>query len=155
MNLENVLLFINKTFVLKIRNISIEPTYWEAFAIVFLIFLLILTFARVRYLYIHWSLGKQSIAFLFWGFIIALIMEGFFLIGGRTLFTEVLGIKNVPKPLSTVLDEGRSRLVNVLGTSDSNQKGKAIDHPTFQSVLTDFDDLPEVDEIQVKEVLCK
>ena len=101
--------FINRTFPFKVRNLDIEPTYWQAFAIVFLLFLLVLTIARVRYLYVHWNLGKSSLSFLFWGFVLSLIFEGFLFISGKTLLTEVWGWKNAPKPLSTALDEGRNR----------------------------------------------
>ena len=100
--------FISKTFNFKLGNLDIAPTYWQAIAIVFLLFLLVFTLARVRYLYIHWSLGKNSIAFLFWGFILALILEGFLIIGGKTVLTEVLGWQDVPKPINTALDLGRN-----------------------------------------------
>ena len=55
---------------------------------------------------------------LFWGFLLAIIIEGFLLVGGRTIFTEVLGLRSVPKPLSTILDIGRARMVKVLGVED-------------------------------------
>jgi hypothetical protein len=109
---------INRTFSFKLGSMDVAPTYWEAVAIVFLLFLLVFTLARVRWLYVHWSMGKGSIAMLVWGFILALIVEGFFWIGGNTLFTKVLGWENAPKPIGTVLDIGRGRLVNVLGTQD-------------------------------------
>jgi len=66
--------------------------------------------ARVRYLYVNWSLGRSAIAMLFWGFLLAIIFEGFLIISGRTILTEILGWDNPPKPISTIIDIGRGRL---------------------------------------------
>ena len=114
--------FIQKTFNLKLGGMDIEPTYWQAGVIIFLIFLLILTLARLRYLYVHWALGKSAVAMVFWGFILAVIFEGFLLISGRTIFTEILGWQNPPKPISTILEASRTKLVKVLGVSDEKER---------------------------------
>ena len=114
-----ILNFFGKTFhPFKVGKLYITPTYWQALVIVILLFFLVFTLARMRYLYVNWHLGRHSFAMFFWGFLLALIIEGFFIVGGRTLFTEILGMKNAPKPISTILDIGRSRLINVLGISD-------------------------------------
>ena len=114
-----ILNFFGKTFhPFKVGKLYITPTYWQALVIVILLFFLVFTLARMRYLYVNWHLGRHSFAMFFWGFLLALIVEGFFIVGGRTLFTEILGMKNAPKPISTILDIGRSRLINVLGISD-------------------------------------
>src|SRR4030067_1963214 len=106
------LFWLNKSIgTYNIKGIYIEPTYWQAFAIVFLLFLLVLTFARLRHLYVHWSVSKPAVSFIFYGFLLALVVEGFLIISGRTLFTEILGWKNAPKPVSTILDAGRVKLV--------------------------------------------
>jgi hypothetical protein len=111
---------LGKTFSpIKVFSINITPTYWQALVIIILLFLLVFTLARMRYLYVNWHLGKHSISLFFWGFLLALIVEGFFILGGRTLFTEILGMKNVPKPISTVLDIGRNRLIKVLGVTST------------------------------------
>src|SRR3989344_4366073 len=111
---------LNKTFkTFKIGSLYVDATYWQVGAIILLVFLLIFTLARLRYLYVHWSLGKGSIAMLFWGVVLAIIMEGFFILSGRTIFTEILGMKNVPKPFSTVLNISRQKVVNVLGTENA------------------------------------
>ena len=108
---------INKSFgTYNIKGLYIEPTYWQAGAIVILIFFLLIALARVRYMYVHWSLGEHAFAMFFWGFLFALILEGFLMIGGRTLLTEVIGWENAPKPLAAFITAGRERLVNVLGT---------------------------------------
>ncbi len=152
----NLLKVINKSFgTYTIRGIDIEPTYWEAAAIVFLIFLLILTFARVRYLFIHWSISKPSISMIFWGFLLALILEGFLIIGGRTMLTEVLGWKNAPKPISTALDAGRSKLVEVLGVTKEVPESVAKDTPTYQSVIGDYESLSSEDKEVVGNFICK
>jgi len=107
---------LNKTVkTIKIGNLNFEATYWEAVIIVLLLFFLVFTLARMRFLYVHWSLGRHAFAMLFWGIVLTIIVEGFFMLSGRTLFTEILGMKKVPKPFSTILDIGRSKMVNVLG----------------------------------------
>src|SRR4030042_2716979 len=107
---------LNKTIkTFKIGNLNIDATYWEAGVIILLLFLLVFTLARMRFLYVHWSMGKHAFAMLFWGVVLTVIVEGFLMLTGRTIFTEILGLKKVPKPFSTFLNIGRERLVNVLG----------------------------------------
>lgn len=145
---EKIVGIFNKTFAFKVRNLDIEPTYWQAGAIVLLLFLLVWTVARIRYLYVHWSLGKSSIAFLFWGFVIALILEGFLLLGGRTIFTEILGWNDAPKPFSTALDIGRERLVETLET-DSEKVSR------HEDVIKLYNNLDDVELQKVKQYICE
>ena len=147
--------FINKSFgTYTIRGLEIEPTYWQAAAIVFLLFLLVLTFARIRWLYIHWSFGKGSFSFLFYGFLLALVLEGFLIIGGRTFMTEILGWENAPKPISTALEAGRAKLVQVLGATDEIPESVASEPPTYQSVVSDFQSLSPDDAESVRSFVC-
>ena len=147
--------FIRRTFNFKIGNLQLSPEYWQAVVIVLLLFALVLTFARMRYLYLHWSFGKSSIAMIFWGFLFALILEGFLLIGGKTLLTEVLGWKNAPKPISTFLDAGRAKLVQVLGVTDEIPHTAASELPTSLSVVSDFQSLSSEDAEEVKLLICE
>ena len=142
-----------KTFNLKVGNFTLAPNYLQAGLIVLLIFLLVWTFARLRYLYVHWSLGKSAIAFLFWGFLLAVIVEGFLIIGGRTIFTGLLGWKNAPKPISTVLDVGRARLMNVLGESDEIPQSDQVE--TYQSVMSGFERLEGEEKDVVRLYICE
>ena len=154
--MQNVLKLLNKSFgTYNIKGIDVEPTYWMAIAIVFLIFLLLLTVARVRYLYVHWNLSRTSLAFLFYGFLFALILEGFLVIGGRTLFTEILGWENVPKPISTFLDTGRQKLVNVLGITEEVPASFAQETPTYQSVMSNYESLSIEDQESIRDFICK
>ena len=100
----NIVDYINKTFSFNIGKISIAPTYWQAGAILFLIFLLVLSLARLRHMYVGWSL-KGFVPNLLLGFFLALIVEGFLIISGRTLLTSLVGWENAPKPISTAIDE--------------------------------------------------
>ena len=130
--------FIGKTFSFNVGQLEIEPTYWQVAAIVFLLFALVWTLARLTHMYVAWSLGKSSVSMLFWGFLLTLILEGFLLIGGRTLLTEVLGWKNAPKPIGTALDIGRERLVDVLGVTEEIPQSMAKENSTSESVILDF-----------------
>lgn len=149
-----ILQFLNRTFgIYRIKGIEIAPTYWQAFAIIFLIFLLILTLARLRHLYVHWSVSKPSLSMIFWGFLLAIILEGFLFIGGKSFLTLVLGWKNVPKPISTALDIGRERLRSVLGTS---QEALEIQNakPSYKSVIQDYQSLTPLEAEEVKSFIC-
>lgn len=145
---------INKTVNLKLGGLNIEPTYLQAGILMALIFVLVLTLARMRSMYVSWSLGKSAVAMIFWGFILALIVEGFLLIGGRTLFTEVLGWKNAPKPISTVLDAARMRLVNVLGVADEVPLSYASYQPTFDEAVKMIQLLSPEDTVKLESAIC-
>lgn len=124
--------YTTQTLKYKIGSVAFEPTYLQAAEIVALIFLLILTLARLRRMYVHWSF-KGFVPSIMFGFILALIVEGFLLIGGRTLLTEIIGWDNAPKPLAHALDSGREKLVNVLGA----QAGEVPSSYASQSVSAD------------------
>lgn len=100
----------------KIGELTFAPNVLTAAAVVFLLFLLVVTMAQVRRHFLDWSV-KGAFFGIFLGFVLALIMEGFFILSGRTALTQVLGWKNAPKPIQTALDQGRSKLVEVLGVS--------------------------------------
>lgn len=143
-----------KTFSFKAGSWDIQPTYWQAAAIIFLLFLLVLTLARLRHMYVHWSL-KGGGGMIVLGFFLALIIEGFLLLAGKTLLTEVLGWQNAPKPISTALDEGRKRLVNVLGVNDEIPNYSSSVQPSYQSVISQFEVLSGDDKAAVKVFLCE
>ena len=152
----DILRIINKSFgVYTIKGIQIEPTYWEAAAIVFLLFLLVLTLARLRYIYVNWHLSKQSISFLFYGFLLALILEGFLILSGRTLFTTIIGWKNPPKPISTALDAGRAKLVQVLGVEATVPSSVASELPSPQSVFSDYQNLSSEEKQEAQQFICQ
>ena len=127
--------------------------YWQAGAIIFLIFLLILTMANFRKHYVDWSL-KGGVIGIFFGFLLALILEGFLLIGGKTALTEVLGWKNPPAPLAQVLDAGRSKLIQVLGVQTQIPVSFAKENVTIQSAIETLQNLAPNDLKQVKNILC-
>jgi hypothetical protein len=138
----------------KMGDLYFSPSYLQAGLIVFLLFLLVLTFARLRRLYLQWSL-KGALSMVFVGFFLALIIEGFFLIGGRTMLTELLGWKNPPKPISVALDAGREKLVNVLGTTSEVPSSKASEPLTPSQLLEEFMNLTSSDQQAVKTIICK
>ena len=145
--------FLFKTFTLNLGKFSIPIPYWQAGAIIFLIFLLILTMANFRKHYVDWSL-KGGIIGIFFGFLLALILEGFLLIGGKTALTEVLGWKNPPAPLAQVLDAGRSKLIQVLGVQTQIPVSFAKENVTIQSAIETLQNLAPNDLKQVKNILC-
>ncbi len=143
------------SFVFNVGGLTFNPSYVQAGAIVFLLFLMVLTLARLRKLYVGWSLGKGSIAMIAWGFILTVILEGFFLLSGRTILTEILGWENAPKPIQVALDSGRNKLVNVLGVTDEVPSSMANETPTFQSVVTDYQTLPAEDSSKARALICQ
>ncbi|KKQ25209.1 MAG: hypothetical protein US62_C0004G0009 [Candidatus Woesebacteria bacterium GW2011_GWA1_37_8] len=146
--LQPLIKFLNKPFgVYEFKGISVEPRYWMAGAIVVLVFLLLLSLARLRYEYVHWSVSKPSLAMIFWGFIIAILFEGLLMVFGKTMFTEILGWKNAPKPISTIIDIGRNKFVTVMGASDEKA--------SYKSVVTDYESLSDKEGEKVKDYICK
>lgn len=143
-----------RTFDLHIGDFVISPSYIQAFLIVVLIFLLIYSMAHVRHLYIHWSF-KPAISWLLMGVVFALIVEGFLLLSGRTLVTEILGWKNAPQPLKTALDTGRSRLADVLGSQMSVPDLSAANPPKVEDVYTYYEALDEPSSQQFRSMVCK
>lgn len=152
---QQVLTILQKTFSFDVGEWQIEPTYWQAGAIIFLLFLLVFTLARMRYLYVHWSFGKQNLSFLFFGFLLTLILEGFLILSGRTLFTEIIGWKNAPKPISTALEAGRTKLVGVLGVTEEIPESVASETPTYESVVSDYQSLTSPEELKVRTFICE
>lgn len=145
---------ISKTFDLKLGTLNIQPTYWQAGTIIILLFALVLTLARMRYLYVSWSLGKSAVAMIFWGFLLALVIEGFLLISGRTLLTEILGWENAPKPIANVLQVGRLRLVDVLGVTDEIPQSLASQEPTMTDVVKLIQFLNEEEKVKLESMIC-
>jgi len=142
-----------KTFNLNLGKFSIPVPYWQAMAIVFLVFVLILTFARFRRHYVDWSL-KGGVFGIFFGFLFALILEGFLLIGGKTALTELFGWKNAPTPIAHALDAGRSQLINVLGITTEIPTSYAKEESTVQKVMESVQSLNPDDLTKVKNILC-
>lgn len=151
-----VLNFLNKSLgVYTVSGMEIEPTYWEAGAIVILIFLLILTLARLRYIYIEWHFSRHNLSFLFYGFLLALILEGFLLLSGRTFLTATLGWKNAPKPISTALDAGREKLIKVLAAQDQIPDSVAKESVSPNTVISNYESLPFSEREVVKSSVCE
>lgn len=138
----------------KIGSLEFAPSYLQAGAIIFLSFLLILTLARLRHIYIHWSLGKTSMSMIFWGFLLAVVVEGFLLIGGRTLFTEILGWKSAPKPISNLLDIGRKKVVSVLGVTDEIPTSNAEMKPSLEELTNQYKSLTKDEARRFRENIC-
>lgn len=147
--------FINKgpTFNLKIGKTLLMPTYINAALIVLLLFLLFITLAQVRRHFMTWSFKGAAFG-IFLGFLLALIIEGFLIIGGRTAFTEILGWKNPPKPVSVALDAGRGKLMKVLGTNTKVPLTEAKISNT-SDVMNGFNSLSSDEQEKIKAELCR
>ena len=149
------LVVANRTFDFEVGSLGFAPTYWQAIAIVFLLFLLLWTLARLRRMLVGWSLGKSAYSMLFWGFLLTLILEGFLLIGGRTLLTEILGWKSAPKPILNALDVGRDKLVNVLGITDEIEATVAKENPTAADAVKLYQSLPPEEAEKFQTMICE
>jgi hypothetical protein len=144
--------FLGRTFNVSLGKYTLSPTYFYAVVIVFLLFLLVLTLAQVRRHFLNWSL-KGGIFGIALGFFLALILEGFMVIGGKTVVTEVLGWKNAPKPIITALEAGRNRLVDVLGVTDEIQTSEASQPPGTQ-IIELYQSLPPALQEEVRYEIC-
>ena len=138
----------------NIGNFSISPSYIQAGAIVLLLFILVLSLANLRRHFLNWSV-RGSVFGIFMGFILALILEGFLIIGGRTVLTEIVGWKDAPKPLVNLLDAGRDKLVEVLGVSAPIPESFATKEKTSLDILDEFRKLNVTEANKVKSAICK
>jgi len=129
------------------ENLYFSPNYITFGLTILMIFLLILTFARLRHVYVHWSL-KGSGSMIALGFILAILLEGLLLIGGKTFLTAIFGVENAPKPISTALDTGRQEFEEVLGVCDIDGDYKVSD------LVAIYDRMPQDDQERVKENIC-
>lgn len=137
-----------------IGKISFSPSYVQAGAIVVLLFLLILSLAQMRKYFVNWSL-KGALFGIFFGFLFALILEGFLIIGGKTALTELVGWKNAPKPIVKVLDAGRNKLVEVLGVTDEIPFSTAKENTKFEDIVDLFQGLNPQEAQRAKKIICR
>lgn len=144
---------LGESINLKFGNFSFSPSYLQAGAVIVLSFLLILSLAQIRRHFIDWSI-KGAIFGLFLGFLLALILEGFLVVGGRTALTEVLGWKNPPKPVANILDVGRAKLVNVLGVTEEVPSSQALTNPTADDAVEVLQTLDPTEMKKVKTLIC-
>jgi hypothetical protein len=144
---------ITKSVNFKIGGIDFNPSYIQAVLIVFLIFILLLTLARLRRMYVRWSL-KGLFPSIFFGFIIVLVLEAFLFIGGKTLLTEILGWESAPRPISNVIDIGRAKLVKVLGTTDEVSASQSKDDD-LDTLVKIYQTLPTSDADEFRSIICE
>lgn len=150
MNLQE---FLGNTVKLDVGSIKFSPNYLQAGSIIVLLFLLILTLAQLRQKFVHWSM-KGSLIGIFFGFLLALILEGFLIIGGKTAVTELLGWKDAPKPVTVALDKGKDKLVDVLGVTDEIPSSFASTDPTADDAISLLQTLDPVEIKKVKALIC-
>ena len=145
---------LTKSFDLNLGGFSLPFAYWQAIAIIFLLFLLVLSLAQFRHHFVNWSFKGAAFG-LFFGFLFALILEGFLIIGGKTALTELLGWKNAPKPLSVALEAGRDKLVQVLGLQAQIPQSLAKDDTSVGATLEVIQGLNPADLKKLKTLLCQ
>jgi hypothetical protein len=150
----NALKLVVGKFDINIGNISFPFSYAQAALIVFLIFLLILVMAQFRRHFADWSI-KGAVFGIFFGFLLALILEGFLIVGGRTAITGILGWKNAPAPISIALDAGRNKLIQVLGIKDQIPSSFAKENTTVAGAVDLLQSLSPADVKKVKTIFCQ
>lgn len=130
------------------------PSLVEVALIVFLLFLLVVTLAQVRHHLLEWAF-KGIFPGIFLGILIAFTIEGFLIVGGKTALTEILGWKNPPKPISSILDAGKAKLTQVLGTSTTIPLSNAQEKPSLQKVIDSFQSLNPTDAKKARDLICQ
>ncbi len=135
------------------ENMYFSPGYLQAGTIVILLFIFTLSMARLRRMYVKWSF-KGAPGMIAMGFLLAIILEAFLIIGGRTIFTEFLGWNNPPKPISVALDSGKERLVDVLGDESQVPMSQASDSMSSEMFIRGYEELSEDEAETVREYIC-
>jgi hypothetical protein len=146
--------FFSDNLNLKVLHVNFSPNVIKFGAIILLLFILVLTLARVRRHFMDWSF-KGALFGIFFGFLLALILEGFLIIGGRTAITEVLGWKNAPQPIQVALDSGKSQLIRILGIKDEIPSSTAKENITVQGAIETLQSLNPTDMKKVKTLICQ
>ena len=141
-------------FNLNLGKFSLPVSYAQAAFVIFLIFLLVLVLAQFRRHFVDWSI-KGALFGIFFGFLLALILEGFLIVGGRTALTGVLGWKNPPAPISLALDAGRNKLIQVLGIQDQIPSSFAKENATVTGAVELLQSLNPADIKKVKTIFCQ
>jgi hypothetical protein len=136
-----------------VNNFSFSPTYFKAGGIAILFFLLLVSFAVFKR-YMNKSTLQGGVVGIFFGVLIALIIEGFLLIAGKTAVTELLGWKNAPKPIETALNLGREKLVNVLGVTDEIPSSYADSDPTLDEAIEVLQSMNPTELKKIKSIIC-
>lgn len=147
---------LSKGFNLNLGKFSFSPSYIQAGAIIVLLFILVLTLAQIRRHFVDWSL-KGALFGLFFGFLLAFILEGFLIIGGKTAMTQVLGWKDPPKPIANLLEMGKGELIKVLGKQVEVTIPAAVAkiNPTFSDGVSFFQSLNPAEAQKLKNFICR
>lgn len=146
--------FFGNGFNFDFGSFAFAPSYLQAGLIIFLLFILVLTLAQIRRHFVDWSV-KGAIFGIFFGFLLALILEGFLIIGGKTAVTELLGWKQPPKPIADLLEIGRVKLVQVLGVSSEIPRSVAKVSPTAKDMVDFFQALSPNEAGKVRKIICQ
>ena len=139
-----------KTVNVNFGKFSIPIPYVEVGAIIFLLFLLVLSMAQFRRHWVDWSFKGAGFGILF-GFLLAITIEAFLLTKGKTIVTSLIGWQNAPKPITRVLDSGRGKLIQVLGSQDSAES-QELGIPV--GALQVFQSLNPEERKKVQTLLC-
>lgn len=135
------------TFDLNVGSYSLAIPYVQAGAIIFLLFLLVITMAQFRHHYLDWSFKGAGVGLIF-GVLITLILEGFLLVYGKTALISVLGWENAPKPISVALEAGRNKLSNVLGEKTEEKTVGT------QEIVKLYQSLSPSEVKKIKNIIC-
>lgn len=146
--------FLSKNLNFYTSNFSLSPGTWKAALVILLLFVLVLTLAKMRRHFIDWSF-KGALFGIFFGFLLALTLEGFLIIGGKTAITEILGWKNAPKPLQVAVDSGRSKLVDVLGITDQIPQSFAAGDPNVDDAVKVLQSLDPTEIKKIRSLICQ
>lgn len=152
--MKNVIDFLQKNLDFSFLHISLTESQIKAAVVVFLVFILLLLIAKFRKHYIDWSL-KGGIFGIFFGFLLALVIEGFLIIGGKTALTEILGWKNAPAPIAQALDVGRDKLVQVLGIKDQIPFSNAQGIVSSDNIILEYQSLNPHEALKVRSLICR
>lgn len=138
---------------LNLGDYSFNPSYLQAGVIIVLLFVLVLSLAQFRRHFVDWGV-KGALFGIFFGFLLALVFEGFLIIGGKTAVTEILGWEKAPQPVLAILDAGREKLIKVLGITAEIPASVAKENPTVKGVIEFFQSLSPIEVDQVRKTIC-
>jgi len=126
-------------------------TSFQIGLIIFLIFLLILTFASLRHRYSNWTMGGFTQGIVL-GMLVTVIIGATLLVGGTHLFQELLRWKEAPVVVVTAMDTSRNTALKVLGASIEEKK--VTTRATIGSIMEEYKRLTDDESESLRSLIC-
>ena len=130
----------------------VSPGAQKAFFIGLGIFLFLLLFAFTRHHMLSWSIRGAWFGIVL-GIVVALAVEAFLLVGGRTLVVEAIKNERTPKSVRVFLQENLTELAQSLA-GEPKTLSAAEEATGAADVVLEFQRLPPLERQKARQLIC-